>query len=350
VRYLRSIYDQLKDRAPTVPVTYLLLSINMLVFIAMLIGGAGLWHSPNGVQLKWGANFGPATQDGEWWRLFTAMFIHFGIVHLCLNCFSLWDVGQLVERMYGRWRFLSIYLISGLFGNLLSLVVQGNDAVSGGASGAIFGVYGAALVFLWRERKSITAYEFRWLFGGGAAFAIIMIVLGLMIPGIDNAAHVGGLLAGMISCVALSQSLEAKKINVEYTIVAILILSISSVMLIENLPKPKYKWGDEQLLQSAIQSFIAKDQQINRNWLTIQYESKQGDKSFAELASKIDFAVSQPYQESYAALSKLPNDPSLPSSQQLENLLSYTAQRKDQSEAIVDGLRKQQHLVEGSKH
>ena len=67
------------------------------------------------------------------------MFLHFGIVHLALNTWSLWDVGQLAERMYGRWRFLCIYIISGLAGNLVSLVVQGNSAVSGGASGAIFG-------------------------------------------------------------------------------------------------------------------------------------------------------------------------------------------------------------------
>ncbi|MES2637589.1 MAG: rhomboid family intramembrane serine protease, partial [Pseudomonadota bacterium] len=193
---MQSLHELLIQRTPKISVTKLLISMNVLVFIAMLIGGAGFWHSPNNIQLDWGANFGPATQDGEWWRLFTAMFLHFGAIHLALNTFALWDAGQLVERMYGHWRFICIYLISGLIGNLLSLVVQGNLAVSGGASGAIFGIYGAAFVFLWRERAALTAREFRWLFGGGLAFSALTIVLGFIIPGIDNAAHIGGLLAG----------------------------------------------------------------------------------------------------------------------------------------------------------
>ena len=102
--------------------TKLLVGINLLVFLGTLISGAGLWHSSNSVQLAWGANFGPATQDGEWWRLCSAMFLHFGVIHLTLNLWALWDAGQLVERMYGHARFAAIYFGSGLTGNLLSLV------------------------------------------------------------------------------------------------------------------------------------------------------------------------------------------------------------------------------------
>ncbi|HAE99969.1 MAG TPA: rhomboid family intramembrane serine protease [Methylophilaceae bacterium] len=346
---MQSLYNQLEAREPNVPITYLLISINVLVFVAMLVGGAGFWHSPNGIQLQWGANFGPATQDGEWWRLGTAMFLHFGIVHLLLNSISLWDVGQLVERMYGRWRYISIYLASGLFGNVLSLVVQGNDAVSGGASGAIFGVYGAVLVFLWRERAAITAREFRWLFGGGLVFAIITIVLGFIIPGIDNAAHIGGFLAGVLASISTAKSMKAKKMPAHYAISSALILCIASTWLVLHIPKPKYKWSEELMLRSAIQHFITEDQEINRNWLAINYESKQGNQSFEELASKIDDTINQPYQESYEMLLKLPKDPALPSSQQLESLLLYTEQRKHQSEALVSGLRKQQMQVNGAK-
>ncbi|HEX7234295.1 MAG TPA: rhomboid family intramembrane serine protease, partial [Nitrosospira sp.] len=72
------LHDLLYQQTPRVPVTQLLVGINLLVFVAMLAGGAGLWHSSNSVQLAWGANFGPATQDGEWWRLGSAMFLHFG--------------------------------------------------------------------------------------------------------------------------------------------------------------------------------------------------------------------------------------------------------------------------------
>ena len=308
----------------------------------VLFAGAGIWHSPNDVQLSWGANFGPATQDGEWWRLGTAMFLHFGIVHLLLNGLSLWEAGQLVERMYGRLRFISIYLIAGLFGNLLSLVVQGNQAVSGGASGAIFGVYGAALVYLWRERAAISAHEFKWLFGGGCVFSVITIVLGFVIPGIDNAAHIGGLVAGILVSIVLSQSMTARMMPMTHRALAAFILVVTSVSLVHHIPAPKYRWSDELLLRSEINAFLYENQAINRTWLEIAHESKQGNKTFEELASKIDFAVSKPYQEQYEKLSKLPQDPALPSAQKLEGLLEYAEARKNQSEALVKGLRNQQ--------
>lgn len=339
---LQSLYDQLEARAPRVIWTYILLAANVLIFIAMLIGGAGFWHSPNEVQLNWGANFGPATQDGEWWRLGTAMFLHFGIMHLLLNAFSLWDAGQLVERMYGRARFVSIYLLSGLFGNLLSLVVQGNQAVAGGASGAIFGVYGAALVFLWRERAVISAREFKWLFGGGIAFSLLTIVMGFVIPGIDNAAHIGGFVAGALLSIVLSQSITARTMPIKYVIAAVLALCLASAYLAMHIPKPKYRWSDELLLRNEINAFLFENQEINRNWLQIEHDGKQGNKSFEELAKSIDFSIRKPYQETFEKLSKLPSDPDLPSAQKLEQLKQYAETRKNESEALVKGLRQQQ--------
>lgn len=308
----------------------------------VLFAGAGIWHSPNDVQLRWGANFGPATQDGEWWRLGTAMFLHFGVVHLLLNSLSLWEAGQLVERMYGRWRFTGIYLIAGLFGNLLSLVVQGNEAVSGGASGAIFGVYGAALVYLWRERAAISPREFKWLFGGGCVFSVITIALGFVIPGIDNAAHIGGLVAGILVSIVLSLSMTARKMPITQRGLAAILFVVAGVSLAYYIPAPKYRWSDELLLRSEINAFLYENQAINRSWLEIAHESKQGNKTFEELASKIDFAVSKPYQEQLEKLSKLPQDPALPSAQQLEGLLEYAEARKNQSEALVRDLRSQQ--------
>lgn len=343
--HLQSLYDQLEARAPNVIWTYILLAANGLIFVAMLIGGAGFWHSPNEIQLNWGANFGPATQDGEWWRLGTAMFLHFGIMHLLLNAFSLWDAGQLVERMYGRARFVGIYLLSGLFGNLLSLVVQGNQAVAGGASGAIFGVYGAALVFLWRERAVISAREFKWLFGGGIAFSLLTIVMGFVIPGIDNAAHIGGFVAGALLSIVFSQSITARTMPIKYVIAAVLTLCLASTYLAMHIPKPKYRWSDELLLRNEINAFLFENQEINRNWLQIEHDGKQGNKSFEELAKSIDFSIRKPYQETFEKLSKLPSDPDLPSAQKLEQLKQYAETRKNESEALVKGLRQQQGQV-----
>lgn len=338
---MQSFHEILKQRLPKVMLTKLLIAINVLVFAAMLIGGAGFWHSPNGIQLTWGANFGPATQDDEWWRLFTAMFLHFGAIHLALNCYALWDAGQLAERMYGHGRFLAIYLLSGLGGNLLSLVVQGNSAVSGGASGAIFGMYAAVLVFLWRERAAIHAYEFRWLFGGGCAFSVLTVVLGFVIPGIDNAAHIGGFITGLLASIIFSQTITARVMPVKYSIGAVLATLLASVLLFKNMPPPSYRWSDELLLRSQISVFLYQDQAINRSWLEIMNEGKQGKASLDELAGKIDYSISELYEQSFERLSQLPNDPNLPSAAQLENILRYAEQRKEASKALAERLRDQ---------
>jgi len=307
----------------------------------MLMNGAGFWHSSNGVQLAWGANFGPATQDGQWWRLATAMFLHFGIVHLALNTWSLWDVGQLAERMYGRWRFLCIYMISGLAGNLVSLDAQGNAAVSGGASGAIFGIYGAALVFLWRERAAIAAHEFRWLFWGALGFASLTIILGYIIPGIDNAAHIGGFITGILASIVFSQTITARVMPVKITLVAAFAIILASTMLFINLPAPKYRWSDELLLRDHINAFVYENQAINRSWLDIINESKQGKKTADELAVQIDNTISEPLEQSLEQLSTLPQNQALPSAAQLEKIKEYAKERSAASKQSAEKLRTQ---------
>jgi rhomboid protease GluP len=310
---LQTLHDILKLRNPEIWVTKLLIAANVLVFGAMLLDGTGLWHSTNSVQLIWGANFGPATQDGEWWRLASAMFLHFGALHLLLNMWALWDAGQWVERMYGYARFASIYIISGLAGNLLSLVVQGNSAISGGASGAIFGIYGALLAFLWRERKAITPHEFRWLFWGALGFSIATIILGFIVPGIDNSAHIGGFISGILASIVFSKSVSAKAFPIKTSFIVACGLVSAIALLVLNIPAPKYHWSDELLIRKQIDEFLQQDQAINRSWLEIMHEEKQNAGGIA----------------------------ALPSATKLESLLKYAQQRKDESRALADKLRHQ---------
>jgi rhomboid protease GluP len=338
---LQPFYDVLRQRIPEIGITKLLICINCMVFIAMLMNGAGFWHSQNGVQLAWGANFGPATQDGQWWRLASAMFLHFGALHLALNMWSLWDAGQFVERMYGHIRFACIYIASGLSGNFVSLVFQGNSAVSGGASGAIFGIYGALLVFLWRERAALSLREFRWLFWGALGFASATIVLGFVMPGIDNSAHIGGFVTGILTSVVLAQSITARVIPIKAISTSVFIILVSATALFLNIPAPKYRWSDELLLRSKINEFLYQDQAINRSWLEIMHESKQGTSTFNEIAGQVDSTISEPYEQSFEKLSRLPANPALPSAEKLESLLNYAKQRKEESKALAEALRKQ---------
>ena len=322
------------------PVTLALLSCNIVVFAITLYYGAGLWHNSSGVQLAWGANFGPATQDGQWWRLATAMFLHFGILHLALNMWALWDVGRLVERLYGRKRFIALYLACGVAGNLLSLVVQGNRAVSGGASGAIFGIYGALLTFLWRERKHVDRGEFRWLFGAASVFTVVTLVMGQVIPGIDNAAHIGGLVTGALLGRTLTRPwalASSRTHSGRWVAAALLVLMVA--VLSTHIPPPTYRMGEELRAREAIRAFVLEDLQISKRWDDILSSGRKNAVTFDQLAGRIDTDVTADYQESFEHLSALRLGSRAPSAEALETMRKYAAVRSEASRALADGLR-----------
>ena len=122
-------------------VTYGLIAVNLLVFIGMTLSGG----SQNVVNLiAWGAKYNPLIIQGELWRLFTPMFIHIGLEHLALNLLTLYFLGVQLEQLFGKWRFLALYLISGVGGNILSFALSSN--ISAGASTSLFGFFGAYLM------------------------------------------------------------------------------------------------------------------------------------------------------------------------------------------------------------
>ena len=335
-----SISGLMRGHPALTPVTVTLVAINILVFAAMLAYGAGLWHSPNDVQLGWGAGFGPATKDGEWWRLGTAMFLHFGLVHLAMNMWALWDGGRLVERLYGSGRFAILFICSGLTGNLLSLIVQGDRAVSGGASGAIFGIYGALLVWLWRERRRVHPTDFRWLFGGAAVFTAVTIGFGLLIPGIDNAAHIGGLIAGALLGVTLARPLPGRNLTGGYSHwLAAATLMIAVIALVTRIPEPSYQWQAELQARTEIRDFLAADERISRRWQAILDTGRQGGASFDQLAGNIESDIALEYQQSFEQLSALSLDPAAPSTMSVEILRKYALLRSEASHELAEGLR-----------
>ncbi|HSG23618.1 MAG TPA: rhomboid family intramembrane serine protease [Azonexus sp.] len=341
-----SLYDHLHGKAAHVPVTLLLIGANLLVFLLMLGAGAGLWHSQNGVQLAWGANFGPATQDGQWWRLGSALFLHFGLVHLVMNLWALWDGGQLVERMFGHLRFIIIYFVSGLSGNLLSLVIQGNEAVSGGASGAIFGVYGALLVFVWRERQQLHSGEFRWLFWGGLGFSAVSITLGLIIPGIDNSAHIGGFAAGCLLGLLLGRELTvtANPWRWRDRIIAGIVLAGSLTLLATHIPPPTYRWSDELAAREEINQFLSEEVGIQTKWQDIIRQDRERSLSLNQLAERVESEITEYYDDSFEQFSQLQLDPAAPSAATVESLRAYTEKRRESSQALANQLRAQEQF------
>ncbi len=343
-----SLQDQLQRRVPQLRVTPALIALNLLVFVAMLTQGAGLWHSPNGVQLAWGANFGPATQDGQWWRLASAMFLHFGVLHLVMNMWALWDSGRIVERLYGPARFTVLYGISGVGGNLLSLVSHQGQAVSGGASGAIFGVFGALLVGLWRERQNLHPREFRWLFWGAAGFAGLTILAGLFIDGIDNAAHIGGFVAGGLMGTFLAPDRPEGRV-VPWTSrgASALALAAAVAVLVNRIPPPAYRWREELQAREEISEFLKQEAQIGQSWQSIVRDSQRGGESPQELAGRIEADISDRYASSFEQLSQAPGDPALPSAATLSALRQYAQKRRDASRSLAENLRRHESTADG---
>lgn len=328
------LHDRLRAQRPRVYVTGALIVANVFVFLAMYANGAKLGLSPSEVHLKWGASFGPATQDGEWWRLASAMFLHFGVLHLAMNSWALWDGGQFVERMAGPARFAAIYLVSGVAGNLLSLDISGGNVVTGGASGAIFGIYGALLVYLWQERRNLDSREFRWLFWGALAFSCVAVGLGFVVTGIDNAAHIGGLVVGLLSGYVLS--LEGERRRNMHTRGAALLLFLVCVALVACIPAPTYRWRDEASLRAEIAQFLKNEAAVKQAWSEIL---GGGRGSFEEVAGQIETRIADSYERSFEHLSQLAVSPGLPSAPDLERLRSYAAARRDATQRIADALR-----------
>jgi rhomboid protease GluP len=335
-----SLIDLMRSNPRRAPVTLAFLATNIAVFLLMLLAGAGWWHTPNGVQLAWGANFGPATQDGQWWRLFTAMFIHFGVIHLALNMWALWDVGRLVEQLYGRWRFALLYLGSGVVGNLVSLVMQGNQAVSGGASGAVFSLYGALLVFLWRERRQVDRGEFRWLFGGALAFSALMLILGQLVQGIDNSAHAGGLVAGMLLGALLAVPWTPHSPPVlRANVVGLLLLLVALIVLALRLPPPTYLLGDELRARAAIEAFLVQDQSASKRLDQLLRQSANDPQTFETLAGRIEADVSAVYAKSFEQLQLTPPGGALPSAATLQSLRNYADMRAEATHELAQSIR-----------
>jgi rhomboid protease GluP len=176
-------------------VTPVLVAINVLVFAGTTLGGGG-FVQPDGVaMLRFGTNYGPLTADGQWWRLFTATFLHFGVVHLLLNMWALASLGNLTERLFGSARYLALYVFAGLCGSLASYYWH-PGVNSAGASGAIFGVIGALLAFMFNPKTHIPPSVAAAQRNSAMVFIAYNLVNGFAHSGIDNAAHIGGLVGG----------------------------------------------------------------------------------------------------------------------------------------------------------
>lgn len=180
----------------TITLTQVLLGANVAVFLAMALASGSVVEFPGQIAVRVGANYGPYTLSGEWWRLITYMFLHGGILHIAFNMWCLWDLGALCESLYGRWTYAAIYLITGIAGGL-GTVIWNPGALTVGASGAIFGLCGAMIASFYLGEFSLSGIAIGGTLRSLIIFAVFNLFFGGMFGGIDNACHIGGLVSGL---------------------------------------------------------------------------------------------------------------------------------------------------------
>lgn len=174
--------------------TPIIININILVFVLMVLNGASITAPSPEIVLKWGANARYLTMNGEWWRLVTAMFLHYGILHITMNMYALFSIGRMLEPFIGKWRFLALYMASGIAGSVASIWWH-DGAASAGASGAIMGTIGILGAL---ATTNLIRQEIRMSLLKNIGISLLL-TLGLGFSGIvDNAGHIGGLIGGAI--------------------------------------------------------------------------------------------------------------------------------------------------------
>jgi rhomboid protease GluP len=203
-----SFYEVLIHATPRLWVTPALVIVNVAYFAFAVLQGVSPTWPDEAALIHLGALYGPFAFDGEWWRLGTAIFVHIGFLHLAINMWALWNLGNAAERMFGNFTFFLIYVLSGIGGCVASLAWK-PSILSAGASGAIFGLAGALLSMLYFGEILVPRPVVRSLLSSLAFMvAFNLVVIGLL-PMIDTAGHVGGLVVGLCLGAALRRSLPS---------------------------------------------------------------------------------------------------------------------------------------------
>jgi rhomboid protease GluP len=188
------------------PITTTLVGMNVAVYVVMVLTGVAPVTPAIPQLLKWGANWGPLSLGAEPWRILASNYVHGGIIHIALNMWCLWNLGFLAERIFDPWTYVLTYTACGLAGSLASLWWH-PLAVGVGASGAIFGLAGALIAALYLGHLPISKQAIQGTLKSLLLFAGYNLFFGAAVPGIDNSAHIGGLVAGLALGAVLAKHL-----------------------------------------------------------------------------------------------------------------------------------------------
>ena len=331
---LRNLYSDALATLPRKPVVTIAIMIaNIGVFALMGRAGVDLIQPDGAKLLEWGANFGPRTMNGEWWRLLSCMFLHFGVVHLGMNMLVLWGLGRPTERFVGSVGFAIAYVLSGLAGGLASLAWH-PEGISAGASGAVFGAAGTLLGFALLRRDTIPPEVRSALLKSMANFLILNTVVGLSASQVDMAAHTGGFLGGVLCGLVLSQPMvpgmrSGRLFRNALTLLMGIVLVPLGMLALPEAPAD---------IQTEIRKLTEKEEAVYLTFNNAQALAESGEINEAEFANRIEQQVLpewKEYRDNLKTVSRL----KYANKDYFEPYLEYSAFREQSWQFHMEGLR-----------
>lgn len=304
--------QRLREMTPSLWALYAVVALNVGVWLANLASGLDALQPATADLFRWGASSASAVvRDGEWWRLLTATVLHGGLLHLALNMYALWVAGTQVCRWFGNGQFLLIYWGSALAGSALSLHFSAQQAVSVGASGAVFGVLGAVLAGVYQHRARVPRSVVAQLLTSQGLFVALSLAQGFTREGIDNAAHVGGLLAGAVMAWLLvevvdDQASAAHRRRRQGWALAVVALAVAGLVWAAPAGvNHRVLFAEQAALRAVLPAFQQAEQALQADAQAHQ----AGRLSPAQLVEAMERTHIPAYQALGEALGRLPADP-----------------------------------------
>lgn len=230
----RELMEQVIASATRPWATYALMLVNVVLAVLMLSQGADLWSPSTQTLLRWGGNAASEVQKGQWWRVLTALFVHSGLLHLTFTLLGLWSLGRIAERIYGLQSYLMIYLGSALVASAVSLHFSAQKVVFiGGATSAALGLAGSLLLAVYQHREILTKLLSKQELAGVIVFVLYAVVQGFRPSGLDNAAHLGALLAGAALAALAPERFDRRQF--EATVTQRSVVGLATALLVSSI-------------------------------------------------------------------------------------------------------------------
>jgi rhomboid protease GluP len=337
-------------KSPKTPVTYALIILCACVYVTAAMGTNHVFGFDGRSLIHLGSNFGPYTTDGDWWRLLTSMFLHAGVFHLAFNMWALASFGPLVERLYGSVSYILIYLAAGLAGSLVSVTWQ--PAINSvGASGAIFGIFGALLAAQAHDSGSIPKNILRPLRNSSAIYIGLTLVSGLSSTGVDNAAHFGGIAAGFLIGLTLSRPVKGLRLSTGDFVRRLGFGAAAAFFLLGiGVSAAKYsstRLTGEGLFAATAHWFEPRENAALQRWLDLGALAKADKLDDDTYANRIEREVIPFWSEADSRLAKVDLPITSSAYESLQLVRSVTRDRLHAYQLVLQGLRQHDADVAG---